>query len=152
MAKGLVIRETMSGWLRLDGEEKQREFAFSIRAFTSRMFSFSAPREFRGTAMLDGIECPCRGELTLQLKGPHYWLEFDHPELGRLFIEGSKKYTLGGEGLLHSLVTCPMQVYRDDEFAGVAEVAYRDSMLAFPFTALRLADEREAFGKYGEQQ
>ncbi len=151
MAKGLVIREKMSGWLKLDGEAQERDFAFAIRAFTSRILSFSTPREFRGMATLDGAECPCRGELTLQLKGPHYWLEFEHPELGRLFVEGNKAYGFKGEGLLHSLVTCPMQVYRDDEFAGVAEVAYRDSMLAFPFTALRLADQREAFGEYGAQ-
>lgn len=147
MALGLVVKETMSGWLKLDGESRERDFAFSLQSFTPRIFSLGAPRSFRGTVRLDGAEVPCRGELTLHASGPHYWLDFRHPELGLLHVEGKKEYSL--KSLVHSLTTCPMFVYRDGRKIGEAEAAYRDSMLTFPFKALRLAREEKAFGEYG---
>lgn len=147
MTTGLLLKETMSGWLRIEGDTQPRDFAFSLRAFTPRIFSFTAPRAFRGVATLDGTEVECRGELTLHPSGPHYWLDMEHPELGLLHIDGKKQYRLSG--LVHSLTTCPMTVYRNGEAIGEAQVAYRESMLAFPFKALRLAKEENAFGEYG---
>ena len=143
MTLGLLLKERMSGWLRLDDPGHQQPFAFQIRAFTTRIFSVSAPRYFRGTVTLDGQDFPCEGELTIHLSGPHYWLTFSHPALGRLRVEGKKQY--GRNGLLASLITCPMTVYRNQQAIGQAEVAYRESMLAFPFTALRLVDEQQAY-------
>ena len=143
MTLGLLLKERMSGWLRLDTQGRQQPFAFQIRAFTTRIFSVSTPRYFRGTVTLDGQEFPCEGELTIHLSGPHYWLTFSHPALGRLRVEGKKQY--GRNGLLASLITCPMTVYRNQQAIGQAEVAYRESMLAFPFTALRLVDEQQAY-------
>lgn len=148
MGIGLVMKETMSGWLKLDEEGREQPFSFSIRAFTPKPFSLGTPRKFRGRAELDGAEYPCEGELTIFMDGPHYWLDFTHPELGLLHVEGKKQYGKGG--LLHSLVTCPMEVFREGRRIGEAEVAYRDSMLAFPFRALRLVREENAFGEYGE--
>lgn len=147
MSTGLVLKETMRGWLQLDGESRQRDFAFSLQSFTPHIFRFGTPRTFRGVATLDGVDMDCRGELTLQVAGPHYWLDCEHPELGRLHIEGRKTYRLSA--LVHSLTTCPMTVYRDGEPIGTAEVSYRDSMLTFPFKALRLAKSENAFGEYG---
>lgn len=149
MTLGLVLKETMSGWLKLDEEGRERDFAFSLQSFTPKIFTFNAPRSFRGTATLDGIDAPCRGELTLHTSGPHYWLDFGHPKLGQLHVEGKKEY--GKNGLIHSLITCPMFVYRDGRKIGEAEVAYRESMLTFPFKSLRLAREENAFGEYGSQ-
>lgn len=143
MTLGLLLKERMSGWLQLDSQGRQHPFAFQIRAFTTRIFSISAPRYFRGTVNLDGQDFPCEGELTIHLNGPHYWLTFSHPELGQLRVEGKKQY--GRNGLLASLITCPMTVYRTRQAIGQAEVAYRESMLAFPFTALRLVDEQQAY-------
>ena len=143
MTLGLLLKERMSGWLQLDSQDHQQPFAFQIRAFTTRIFSVSAPRYFRGTVNLDGQDFPCEGELTIHLNGPHYWLTFCHPELGQLRVEGKKQY--GRNGLLASLITCPMTVYRNQQAIGQAEVAYRESMLAFPFTALRLVDEQQAY-------
>ena len=143
MTLGLLLKERMSGWLRLDDPGHQQPFAFQIRAFTTRIFSVSAPRYFRGTVTLDGQDFPCEGELTIHPSGPHYWLTFSHPALGRLRVEGKKQY--GRNGLLASLITCPMTVYRNQQAIGQAEVAYRESMLAFPFTALRLVDEQQAY-------
>lgn len=147
MSKGLVIRETMSGWLKMDDGE-QHDFSFSIQAYSPRIFTLSAPRVFRGQVTLDGHNYPCRGELTLHTHGPHYWLEFEHPQHGLLHVEGKKTY--GRNGLIRSLITCPMEVFHGALRLGTAEVTYRDSMLSFPFKALRLVDAENAFGEYGE--
>ena len=143
MTLGLLLKERMSGWLQLNSQDHQQPFAFQIRAFTTRIFSVSAPRYFRGTVNLDGEDFACEGELTIHLNGPHYWLTFNHPEQGVLRVEGKKQY--GRNGLLASLITCPMTIYRNQQAIGQAEVAYRESMLAFPFTALRLVDEQQAY-------
>ncbi|MZR61323.1 hypothetical protein [Alcanivorax sp. DP30] len=143
MSLGLLLKERMSGWLQLDGEAKQ-DFAFDIRAFTTQMLSLTAPRYFQGTVTLGDLPLPCEGELTIQLSGPHYWLTFDHPKWGRVRAEGKKHY--GRNGLIASLITCPLTLSRDRQTIGTAEVAYRDSMVAFPFKALRLVSEDRAYG------
>lgn len=147
MSVGLQLNETMSGWLQLDGDGIEHSFAFSIQAFTTRIFSLSVPRVFRGVVDIDGQRCECAGELTIHMSGPHYWLEFDHPALGSLRAEGKKTYGKGG--WVQSLITCPLTIYRAGKPAGRAEVAYRDSMLTFPFKALRLVREENAFGESG---
>ena len=143
MATGLLLCETMSGDLILDRDGIKRPFAFTIRAFTTKIFSLSAPRYFRGMVTLEGEQFPCRGELTIRMSGPHYWLEFNHPELGAVRAEGQKEY--GKNGLLRSLITCPLTITSNGKQIGQAEVAYRDSMLAFPFKAIRFVDEGKAF-------
>ena len=85
----------------------------------------------------------CHGELTLHIDGPAYWLELEHSELGALRIEGKKEY--GKNGFLRSLVTCAMSVTRDGQVIGIAEVAYLDSILAFPFKCIRFIDEDKAY-------
>ncbi len=136
MTTALIIRETMSGWLKLDADGREQDFAFSIRAVGEKLFALTAPRPFTGTVTLDGRDYPCEGEMTIRLTGPHYWLDFEHPELGPLRVEGNKTY--GKNGLLRSLITCPLTVYRQGEPIGAAQVTYREPMLTFPFTALRL--------------
>lgn len=143
MAMGILLKESMSGWLQLESDGRRRAFAFTIRAFTTEIFRFSAPRRFQGQVTVDGTVSRCEGELTLHLKGPHYWLTFSHPEWGPLRVEGRKRYGQGG--LIHSLITCPMRISRDSEEIGRAEVRYRGSLLAFPFQALRLVDEANAW-------
>lgn len=147
MTTGVALSETMRGWLQLNGENRARDFAFELRSFTPHIFRFSVPRSFRGRVTLDGTELACQGELTLKPAGPHYWLDFEHPELGQLHVAGRKQYSL--RQLRHSLTTCPMTVYRGGEPIGTAEVRYEDSMLAFPFRALRLTRSDNAFGEYG---
>lgn len=147
MAMGVLLKEEMSGWMQLDGEAAPRDFAFDIRAFTTEIFRFSARRWFRGEVALGDSVCRCEGELTLHLKGPHYWLTFNHPELGRLRVEGNKTYGQGG--WIRSLITCPMRVTRDGQEIGHAEVVYRESILTFPFRALRLVNERNAWPDTG---
>ena len=146
MSLGLLLKESMSGWLQLDGEAKQ-DFAFEIRAFTTQILNLSTPRYFQGTVILGDLTLPCEGELTIFLTGPHYWLTFDHPRWGRVRAEGKKHY--GRNGLIASLTTCQMTLSRDRQPIGSAEVAYRDSMAAFPFRALRLVSEDKAYGSLG---
>ncbi|MBA3981737.1 MAG: hypothetical protein C0462_14185 [Alcanivorax sp.] len=152
MAIGLLLRETMSGWLTLDNnaEAQRLPFAFSIAAFTTRIFSLSTPRYFRGRVTLGGEHFPCEGELTIRLGGPHYWLRFVHPVHGTLYLSGQKTY--GRNGMLRSLITCPLTVFRQDTPVGEAEVAYRDSILLFAFRALRLVREENAYTEYGAAQ
>lgn len=147
MAMGLMLKETMSGWATIDGEGSEHAFAFSIGAFTTRIFTLSAPRYFKGKVHWDGLELDCHGELTIHLSGPHYWLEFRHPELGKIRAEGKKDYGKGG--LIYSLTTCPMVLTSAGRHIGDALVAYRDSMVAFPFKALRLVREENAFSQVG---
>lgn len=146
MGMGMVIEETMSGWLQLDDEKSPREFSFTIRAFTATPLRLTAPRPFRGVAKLAGVEVPVTGTLTIRLTGPAYALDFVHPELGELHAAGHKTYALGN--LVASMTTCPLTVFRDGGVVGHAEVAYRDSMLAFPFKAVKLASADNAFGRF----
>lgn len=146
MTFGMTIEETMSGWLALDNEPSPRDFSFSIRAFTARPLAVTAPRNFCGRACLDGVESPVSGTLTILPAGPAYELVFDHPELGTLHLSGRKTYDL--RKLKVSMTTCPLKVCREGKAIGYAEVAYRDSMLAFPFKAIRLARAADAFGHY----
>lgn len=146
MSIGLVLEETMSGWLKLNDEKTARPFSFTIRAFTEQMLSLSAPRQFRGMATIGTMDVPVSGMLTIRVTGPRYELELSHPEFGPLQISGEKVYRL--KGLLASLVTCPLTVYSNGKVIGFAEVAYRDSMLSFPFKALKLVKAEQAFGRF----
>lgn len=146
MALGLVLEETMSGWMRFDGDAAPRSFSFTIRAFTPRLLSLSAPREFRGRVSLDGHEVPVRGVLTIRVTGPRYELEFEHPVHGCLRAAGEKVYSAHPAKLRASLVTCPLTVFKDGRRAGTAEVVYRDSILAFAFRAIRVVRAENAFG------
>lgn len=148
MTIGIVLEETMSGWLQLDSERTQQPFAFTIRAFTPHIFSLSAPREFRGMATLGGKQMPVTGVLTIQVTGPRYEVDFVHPTLGALRAAGEKTYSANPAKVLASLTTCPLTVFKDGKSIGSAEVAYRDSMIAFPFKAVKFVSEEKAFGAF----
>lgn len=148
MAVGIVLEETMSGWMQLEGEHAGHPFAFTIRAFTPQIFSLSAPRHFRGVVQVADREVPATGVLTIRVTGPRYELEFEHPQHGRLRAEGEKTYSANPSKLVASLITCPLTIYRDGRPVGSAEVVYRDSMLAFPFKAIRFVKEENAYGAY----
>ncbi|MDI1302250.1 MAG: hypothetical protein PSX71_10125 [bacterium] len=146
MSIGMVLEETMSGWIKIQAGASKQPFSFTIRAFSKNPLAVTAPREFRGVATIGTDTMPVRGSLTILLTGPRYELDLDHPELGTLHIAGEKTYSLSG--LLASLTTCPLTVYRDGKVCGSAEVAYRDSMLSFPFKAIKFVGRDRAFGPY----
>lgn len=135
----LKLQETMRGWIELNAGHKQESLEFSIDViFVNRSAPWEA-QPFSGVLRLHdrGYETSVQGLLTLKLSGPRYELLFDHPDLGPINLSGEKSYAISN--LRHSLTTCPMTVYQDGKAIGYAEVAYRDSMLAFPFQSLRLA-------------
>ena len=148
MTIGVAMRESMSGWIHIEGEEGERSFSFSIQAYTDEIFSVGAVRRFKGIAEFGGSHgpVPVSGEVQIMLSGPRYSLDLVHDELGALHIEGKKQY--GKNGWIRSLVTCPLKVYREGEEIGEAEVAYRDSIWRFPFRAFRLVKQENAFGSY----
>lgn len=146
MSIGMVLEETMSGWIKLQSEPHKLAFSFTIRAFTEKPLALTAPREFRGIAHIGDATMPVHGTLTIRLTGPRYVLDLEHPTLGMLHIAGEKTYSLNG--LLASLTTCPLTVYANNVICGSAEVVYRDSMLSFPFKAIKFVRKAEAFGQY----
>ena len=146
MSIGMVLEETMSGWIKLQAQSQKTAFSFTIRAFSENPLALTAPREFRGIATMGDTTMPVQGRLTIRLTGPRYELDLLHPEFGALHIAGEKTYSLNG--LVASLTTCPLTVYANHMICGNAEVVYRDSMLSFPFKAIKFARKAEAFGQY----
>lgn len=138
MSFGIEISETMSGWISFHDDDLRRHFEFSIKAFTPRLFSLMAPRQFTGAAKIAGYdgEIPVKGTLVIRPTGPSYDLLFDLPGKGALRVAGNKTYDL--RKLTESLTTCPLLVYKEGAVCGQAEVAYRDSLWSFPFKAIRL--------------
>lgn len=146
MSIGMVLEESMSGWIKLDSQPEKTAFSFMIRAFSENPLRLTAPREFRGIATIGDVSMPVQGTLTIRLTGPRYVLYLQHPEFGALHIAGEKTYSL--KGLLASLTTCPLTVYANNVVCGSAEVVYRDSMLLFPLKAIKLVGKSGAFGQY----
>lgn len=144
MATGIALNETMSGHLQWQGGEV-RDFSISICAFTTKLFALTVPREFRGEALLEGVSdpIPITGQLTLYPTGPEYRINIQIPGQGAFSIQGKKTYSV--KGLVKSLITCPLEIYQNGEMVGDGEIVYRDSMVKFPFTAIRLMEEKEAY-------
>lgn len=146
MSIGMVLEESMSGWIKLQSQPERSAFSFTIRAFSGNPLALTAPREFRGIATIGDVSMPVKGTLTIRLTGPRYVLDLEHPEFGALHVAGEKTYSL--KGLLASLTTCPLTVYANNVICGSAEVVYRDSMLLFPLKAIKFSGKSGAFGQY----
>ncbi len=138
MSLSIVLKESMSGWLQINGEERA-EFSFDIKATSQKLFMLTAPRPFTGTAYYgpDKTPLPIHGELTILLNGPRYDFIMPLQDVGDVRIAGKKQYQLSN--LKTSLTTCPLTVYQQGDAIGTASVTYRDSLLRFPFTALSLS-------------
>ncbi|HVL00506.1 MAG TPA: hypothetical protein VM553_11880 [Dongiaceae bacterium] len=145
----LKLQETMSGWIERNVDHKQEPLRFSIDViFLNRSQPWQA-QPFSGVLSLPdrGYETHVQGQLSFKLSGPRYELLFDFPGLGAVELKGEKSYDLFN--LKESLTVCPLTLYQDGKAIGYAEVAYRDSILAFPFRALRLVDDAAALGARG---
>jgi len=141
------LQETMSGWIELNRDRKQESLAFDISVlFTSRLQPWK-PQPFSGILQLRdrAYQTEVHGYLSFRFSGPRYALKFHHPDLGLVELKGEKSYDLAN--LKESLTVCPLTVYQQGEAIGYAEVAYRDSILAFPLQALRIvrAEPRVGF-------
>ncbi|MCG8315418.1 MAG: hypothetical protein MI976_19585 [Pseudomonadales bacterium] len=140
----LVMNETMTGWLELNSTHETETFEFAIKIKLGKGPRLLAPQPFAGVVSLPDRDYACRveGEITFQLSGPRYEMDFDFPDIGLVRVAGEKSYSLSG--LKDSLITCPLTVYRQGEAIGYAEVRYEDPILTFPLKALRLETDDEA--------
>lgn len=138
----LVLKEKMSGWITLarggEGERQRYPFVLDVDAVTPKILTFGAVRSLNGEVSFGGAlpAVPVTGTLVLTATGPHYELEFTLPGHGPLRLVGRKRYDL--RDLRTSLTTLPLRVLAANRNIGEAELVYRDSILAFPLTALRL--------------
>jgi hypothetical protein len=134
----LIMTETMSGWIEQIADRHHEPFEFSIRIFFEDRLHPLRRQPFKGTVRFAqrNLEVPVSGSLTLQPTGPKYELDFDFPGIGPVHLAGEKTYSLFN--LRESLVTCPLTLFHRGEEIGYAEVAYQDSLIGFPFKALRL--------------
>ncbi len=131
----LEIHESLQGWVQWQGKTRQ-SLQLEIIASTEHIWHWSVPRNVSGRVHLDEKVYVLGGTLTLHWRGPRYELVFNHGEHGLVYLRGKKTYQL--QRLKASLVTCPMQVFHaSGECLGSAEVVYQQSILAFPFQALR---------------
>ena len=148
MTKSVTLNETMSGWIQVGQGEKSEQFSFTITVFFANKINPFGPQPFKGVARLGDrdYETLVEGELTLKPTGPRYDLDFNHPELGLLRIAGEKTYSIFD--LVTSMTTCPLTVYQKGDAIGTAEVAYRDSLIKFPFEAVGFSSEESAFMPY----
>lgn len=139
MSWGVMLSETMSGWISFNDEKGRQPFSFSIDAFTPEVFRLGAPRHFTGQASFGSYhpDVSVTGTLVIRPTGPAYDLSFSLGGKGDLRAAGHKTYDI--RRLRESLTTCPLLIYRDGQIVGQAEVAYRDSLITFPLKSLRLA-------------
>ncbi|MCG8312479.1 MAG: hypothetical protein MI976_04635 [Pseudomonadales bacterium] len=137
----LVMNESMRGWLELNASNEPEEFEFSIKIKLGKGPRLLAPQPFAGVVTLAERNYSARveGEITFQLTGPRYELDFEFPGIGLVRAAGEKSYSLSG--LKDSLITCPLTVYHQGEAIGYAEVRYEDPILTFPLKALRFESD-----------
>lgn len=140
----LTMNETMRGWLELNETRQEEPFEFTIKVRLGKGPRLLAPQPFSGTVKLADRQYQGRveGELTFKVSGPRYELDFEFPGLGLVRAAGEKTYSINQ--LKESLITCPLTLYKDGEAIGYAEVKYEDSLVAFPFKALRLENDDDA--------
>lgn len=148
MTNSVTLNETMSGWIQAGVDGKSEQFSFTITVFFANKINPFGPQPFKGIARLEDrdYETLVEGELSLKPTGPRYDLDFNHPELGLLRIAGEKTYSIFD--LVRSMTTCPLTVYQKGAVIGNAEVAYRDSLIKFPFEAVGFSSEESAFLPY----
>lgn len=137
----LTLNETMRGWVELNETRQEEPFEFTVKVQLGKGPRLLAPQPFSGKVTLAGREYETRtdGELTFKLSGPRYELDFEFPGIGLVRAAGEKTYSL--TELKESLITCPLTLYHQGEAIGYAEVRYEDSMIAFPFKALRIEND-----------
>lgn len=142
----LKLQETMSGWIELNSDRKQESLSFSIDVIFTHRLQPWRPQPFSGTLSLADrhYQTEVHGYLSFKLSGPRYEMKFQHPELGLIEMKGEKSYDI--TNLKESLTVCPLTLYQQGEAIGYAEVAYRDSILAFPLQAVRVVKAEPRIG------
>jgi len=138
----------MSGWVQLNDDIK-RDFNFHINAFNPKIFNLTGPRYFKGKANISEVgSYDIHGALVINPMGPEYHFEMIIPELGTLEFTGKKIYKLSH--LIYSMTHCPLTITLDGKNYGTALLAYKDSILSFPFKALSLQDKPDWYDAMNE--
>ncbi|HAG92929.1 MAG: hypothetical protein CMK83_22130 [Pseudomonadales bacterium] len=134
----LKLQETMKGWLELNESHRKEAFAFTIEVTFMRRLRPWKPQPFVGSVTLPArnLTTETHGYFTLKPMGPRYELRFDLPGIGAVQASGEKSYDL--MNLKDSLTMCPLTLFHNGSAIGYIEVAYEDSLLAFPLKALRV--------------
>lgn len=139
MSKGLLITEAMSGWIHLS-QDKKRNFSFCIKAFNPKIINLTGLRVFKGTANIEGLgSYETTGTLTIHPSGPEYHFKIHTCEFGELEFIGKKTYQISR--LIYSMTHCPLTVLQRGKTQGASLLAYRESILSFPFKALSLQEQ-----------
>lgn len=151
MTVGIVLDESMSGWLsifsnRQNGVPVRELFSISIRAYQGRYLKMFAPREFHGEANLGGRLSPISGHLTLKVSGPEYRINLHDSDYGNLFILGKKEYKV--KNFKRSLVTCTLMVYKEGQVIGEGEIRYQEPIWKFLLTGVKFVRKEKAFEPY----
>lgn len=135
MSWNLDLSETMSGWIALNGGP-QNSLRLELTASAPLWSRPSAPRPFTGTVRLAAETLPAVGTLALLPGGAAYDFSFTSAQWGALRCAGRKHYRL--RGLIESLVTCPLRLYRGQECIGAGEIKYLEPIWRFPLKSLRV--------------
>ncbi len=137
MTWNLELTETMQGWLALDGQPPTA-VDLHIRAIAPIQAAPTTHRSVEGRIhfMDHGDRYPVTGTLRLLPTGPEYDFRFVGSDGTIVRCHGRKSYSL--RRLRHSLVTCPLRVYRDEQVIGQGEIQYREPLWQFPLRSLRL--------------
>jgi|GEM_PF-467044 len=158
---GLRLSERMAGWVQfLKTEEManfyqkstiefdaQYPFAFSIDAFTTKLFSYPFTLFFHGTAEFPGLPAgddvtfderlvPITGTMSISLKGVAYEMRGNNALLGEWTMTGSKRYRWWPFSLAtfkHSLIWLPATLKKNGRDIAVSETLFLPPLWQFPF-------------------
>lgn len=136
----LQLTETLHGWLAYDGNAP-RKVTLHLTATAPLLTWPTRPRPLRGELNFTetGEVHLVEGHLRLLPTGPEYDFSFVPADRSPLRCTGRKTYRL--HRLIHSVITCPVSVYRDQIRIGDGELQYREPLWQFPLKALRLHRE-----------
>lgn len=134
----LKLKETMTGWLELNENHHQEPVEITIDVIFMKRLKPWQPQPFTGSLRLPNrdYETETHGYLTIKPAGSRYELRFDLPDVGPVQAVGEKTYDVFN--LKESLTLCPLTLFKEGQAIGYSEVAYSDSIMAFPFRSMRL--------------
>ncbi len=154
MAFGNIIQERMTGWIRFHDEGIQHPFGYSLRAFTPKFYSVTAPRIAKGEADFPGYHdnVPVEGSLKVYLTGPDYNMHFTLKKYGKVNLRGHKSYTLVPWRLHKSLITLPYKLFDvNDKEIGDGVLVYRRPIILFPVFDYKFLRKKYAYQPHLKQ-
>ena len=166
---GIRLQERMAGWIQfnlLEGDFNgptipeiniKYPFEININSYCNKL-NYPIPCTFTGFALLPGFPQPLNfpnklrkpktfGKMSLSHKGVNYDINCNIPQIGKVFIVGSKIYangTISWNKYRNSLITLPIEIFKDDKKIGFGQLKYLKPLWQFPF-GLSWAQDFNAF-------